>query len=286
MTTDDGFTLGVIGLGLMGGSIALALRSHARHVIAIDPAAETRQRALQQGLADVAIASCDESLRQCDLVILAAPVLAILHILEEIKPFLKPGCIVFDLGSTKAQIIEKMNALPQHIQAIGGHPMCGKVQDGLNHADGGLFAGKPFILARCARTTQATCDFVEALLGKIGANVVYLEAEAHDQLVALISHLPYLAAAGLAQTAAHANIADDLIRQTLGTGFKDTTRLAESQRAMMLSILLSNRQYIIEALQAYLMELNSVQSLLLNGREDELSAWVEQSILARRSFIQ
>lgn len=264
----------IVGLGLMGGSMALALRPYVKHLTAVDTHPATLARALSQGMIDVATTDLAEGVRRADLVILATPVGTILRLLAEL-PHLRPeGCLVLDLGSTKAQICRAMAAMPSRFQVIGGHPMCGRETAGLAAAAADLYQGQTFILCRTSRTTPPVEQLVLQIVSLIGAQPLFLAAERHDELVALTSHLPYLVAAILMQQASRAAGEEGAVWQVSASGFYDTTRLSGSNAAMMLDILLTNQTAVLFQLEQYQANLTAVIALLKEADPDTLAAWL------------
>ena len=240
-------TVCVVGLGLMGGSLALALKTnHAvKAIYGLDRDPATREAAAP--FLDRVIADLSEAVADADLVILAVPVQAILQLLPVIGPHLRPGTLVIDLGSVKAPIVNAMRTLPPGIAAIGGHPMAGKETSGFAAADIDLYIGCTFALCECGRATPDQRVLAESLAQTLGGIPMWINAALHDKAVAAISHLPYLLSMALV---AHA--ADDAERETLlalaSTGFRDTTRLAQSDLIMMGNILAANADAIRDAL--------------------------------------
>lgn len=262
----------IAGLGLMGGSLALALKDETRHIIGVDRHAATRQQALADGAVDLATESLTAGVNQADIVILATPVRAILEALHAL-PALKPeGCLVLDLGSTKLAINEAMSELPETFAALGGHPMCGKETAGYQAADPSLFQGKTFILTRNKRSTAAIEELVLTILDTLGAKPLFLSAQHHDQLAATVSHLPYILSAALMRYASDQQ--DAHLWQTSASGFRDVSRLAGSDPHMLLDILLTNKTAVLEQLQAYAGELETIKQLLTEGNEEALAAWL------------
>jgi prephenate dehydrogenase len=277
MTTLLNYRTTIAGLGLMGGSLAMALRPHTRHLTAVDPDPATRQTALAQGLVDAATDSLAEGVKAADLLILATPVRAILAQLTEL-PGLKPeGCLLLDLGSTKQAICQAMSALPEPFQAIGGHPMCGREMSGLVAATADLYHDKTFILCPTARTTPAVEQIALELVAAIAARPLWLDAEEHDRMVAAVSHLPYLLSAALMQHAAALARIDERLWQVSASGFRDTARLSGSSPAVMLDILLTNRAAVRAVLSAYQGQLQVIEQLLEGGNEAALLEWLKQS---------
>ncbi len=262
--------LAIVGAGLMGGSLALALRPYLDHLTLIDPHPHARQAAA--GLADRVTADLADGVTDAELVILAAPVRAILRLVAELPAARPDGCLLLDLGSTKEIICRSMAAMPSQFQAIGGHPMCGRETAGFAAADPDLYRNQTFVLCRNGRTTPRVEQVSLAILARIGSRPLFLPPDMHDGLVGASSHLPYLASAALMQTAAA--LRDDQVWRVSASGFRDTSRLSGSDPAMMLDILLTNRTAVLDHLQKYLAELTAVQQLLQTGDEEMLAQWL------------
>lgn len=249
----------IIGLGLMGGSLALALRGHCAALLGVDPDPAVLALAQQRAVVDRTSASAEELLPEADLIILAAPVFAILASIRRL-PELHPGRpAVMDLGSTKVQIDALLEALPERFDPIGGHPMCGKEQGSLAHAEAGLFQGAPFALTPLARTGPRARSLALQVVEAVGAHPVWLDAATHDKWTAATSHLPYLISCALA-------LATPVQAAPLvGPGFRSATRLAASSPAMMSDVLLTNPGPILEALKRFTENLNQLAGLLKQG---------------------
>jgi prephenate dehydrogenase len=265
----------IVGLGLMGGSLALALRGRCRSLLGCDPdpAALTLARNCQA----VEVISSDpgEILPQADLVILAAPVRAILKLLKEL-PNLHPGrAMVVDLGSTKRAVTQAMQALPQRFDVLGGHPMCGRERGTLAAADAHLFEGKTFAFTALAQTSPQARQLAGELAQAIGARPLWLDPETHDRWTAASSHLPYLVANALA-AATPAEVAP-----MVGTGFLSTTRLAVSPVDMMLDVVLTNPEHVQAALRRFQGQLALLQSSLERGDEAGLRALLQAGAAQR-----
>jgi prephenate dehydrogenase len=261
--------LAILGLGLMGGSLALALRGKCARLLGMDQDAATLALAAQTGLVDKLSANPAEILAEADLIVLAMPVRAILAFLQDL-PNLHPGpAVVLDLGSTKAAIAAAMARLPARFNPIGGHPMCGKERSGLALADPGLYEQAPFALTPLPRTTPGGRGLAEALVRAAGARPVWVDAETHDLWVAATSHLPYLLACALA--AATPEEAAPLI----GPGYRGASRLSVSPVEMMMDILSTNRAPVLAAVSRMRSELEGIEACL----EKMPDSW---NILARR----
>ncbi len=260
----------VVGLGLMGGSLAGALQGHCRAVAGVSRRAEGVEAAFARGLVDWGTTDLRSGVAEADVVVLATPVRTILAQMNEIASLLRPGCLLMDLGSTKAEVVAAMGHLPEHIQPLGGHPMCGKELSGIEAADPALYRGSTFILCPLARTSPAARALGQALVEATGARPLVLEPERQDFLVATMSHLPYLLACGLVSTADSLTSPDPAAWEIVAGGFRDTSRVAGSDVDMMLDILLTNRQEVLRSVETFQARLSALAHLLASGNEGEL----------------
>ena len=264
--------IAIVGLGLMGGSLAGALRRQGSNVIGVARRPQTIEIALERKLIHEGTTDLAAGVRQASIVILATPVRAILSLLPEIGSLSPKGCLLMDLGSSKTQIVGEMARLPDHIQPLGGHPMCGKELSGITAADPALYQGCTFILTPLPRTSEAALALGQALAKAIGAHPLVLEPNRHDYLVGTISHLPYLLACALVSTADATTSADPAVWKIVAGGFRDTSRLAGGDVTMMMDILLSNREEVLKALKVYQAQLRTLSRLVEDGDEKEMRA--------------
>ncbi|MGW8250045.1 MAG: prephenate dehydrogenase [Anaerolineales bacterium] len=274
----------IVGLGLMGGSLALALRGRCRALLACDTDLKTLQLAEQLGLVDRLSDTPQELLPQADLIVLAAPVRAILSLIHQLPNLLpdRPSnsdIIVIDLGSTKAEICQAYAELPPHIDPIGGHPMCGKEHGGLEHADGRLYQQAAFALTPIERTTPAARSLAAELVNAVGAYPLWLAPDVHDRWTASTSHMPYLlsTALTLATPAESAPLA--------GPGFRSASRLASSSPSMMADVLHTNRENVLVALHRCQTQLGELEKRLRQGDEDGLSRLLVEGTAARQRLL-
>ncbi len=256
----------ILGLGLIGGSLALALRGKCAALLGADPNPEARLLAEASGALERVAADPAEILPSADAVILAAPVRTILALLEDLPRLTPRTTVVMDVGSTKSAIVERMAGLPPRFDPIGGHPMAGKEHGGFANAEAGLFSGAPFVLTPLARTTQRARNFALAVVDAVGARPLWLDAKTHDRYAAAISHLPYLTSLALA-------LATPPEATTMaGPGFRSATRLAATPPQMMLDILLTNRRAVLDALSRFRRTLDALENALIAEEEEELRA--------------
>jgi prephenate dehydrogenase len=211
-----------------------------------------------------------EGVREADVVVLATPVRVILRQLSEIASLLPEDCLLMDLGSTKARIVAEMERLPEHIQPLGGHPMCGKEKSGIEVADPALYEGCTFILSPLKCTSEEALALGRALAEAVGAVPLVLEPERQDYIVATVSHLPYLLACALIATADATVSADPAAWEIVATGFRSTSRLAGSDVTMMTDILLTNREEVRKALDAYQEHLGELVRLVEIADEEKM----------------
>ncbi len=264
-------TVTIIGLGLMGGSLAVALRGKCGGVVGVARSEETINQAVSHGVIDAGTTDLAAGVRRADLVVLATPVRTIVELMRTVGPMLPDGAVLIDLGSTKAEVMAAMSDLPAHVQPLGGHPMCGKELSGIGAADPTLYREKTFILVPLPRTTPEAVDVGRDLARGVGAVPLVLDdARRHDFLVATLSHLPYLLACALVRTADATTSADPAAWEIVASGFRDTSRVAASDVNMMTDILLTNREEILNALREYGSHLRALEQLVKEGDEKEL----------------
>ena len=246
----------IVGLGLMGGSLALGLRGKCAALFGCDPHRATLELALSQHIVDYADSDPAKLLPEVDLVILSAPVPAILTLLEQLPTYKSDSCIVMDMGSTKKLIVESMSRLPEHFDPIGGHPICGKEKLSLANAERTLYYAAPFLLTPLERTSPRALSAANQIIDAVGARASILDATQHDRILAATSHLPFLLASALAI------ITPDSFASFVGTGFRSTSRVAGTSASMMLGVLQSNRENVLNAFHGLQKELANIEAAL------------------------
>ncbi|HEX4205395.1 MAG TPA: prephenate dehydrogenase [Ktedonobacteraceae bacterium] len=252
----------IIGLGLIGGSVGLALRKKkmAQHVAGYDLGRGVSQRAQSAGAIDQAYTSLADTVRGADLVILATPVGAMRALLQDLAQALTPGAVVTDVASTKAQVISWAEEfLPTPVAFVGGHPMTGKELSGVEAADAELFYQRMYCLTPTARTNPTAIGKVAQFIEILGARVRFLEPSEHDGLVASVSHLPFLASIALMNTVADNPVWGEASLLAAG-GFRDVTRLAAGSPEMYRDICVTNSEAIVRWLDEYIATLNTLRA--------------------------
>lgn len=282
---EDGFRLqdskvAIIGLGLMGGSLALALKGKCAALYGIDSHPATLELALDKKIVDSADSDPAKFLPQADLVILATPVPVIISLLQQLPSLTNRPCIVLDLGSTKSRIMSAMDTLPAHFDVLGGHPICGKEKLGLEHADARLYQNSQFVITPLKRTTLRARSAINQIVPVIGARLIEMDAEDHDRALGFTSHLPFLVSSALALTIPQENA------RLIGSGFRSTARLAATPGSMMLGVLQSNRENILKALHHYQHELSILESALMSNDESALESTLSSAQSRYQGMIQ
>jgi prephenate dehydrogenase len=281
---EDGFRLqeakiAVVGLGLMGGSIALALKGKCAALYGIDSDHATLKLALSKNIVDQTDTDPVKLLPQADLIILATPVPAIIDFIYKLPALQQKPCILLDLGSTKKDIVQAMDTLPENFDPLGGHPICGKEKLGLENADANLFQNAPFVITSLERTTRRARNAAEQVISEIGARLIEMDAEVHDRILASTSHLPFLLSSALALSTPQEFVS------FVGTGFKSTSRLAGTPSHMTMGILKSNRENILNAIQTFRNSLNEMGSALQTENYTQLELLLNQSHAAYQSLV-
>lgn len=282
---ETGFSLkdanvSIIGLGLMGGSLAMSLKGHCRKLSALDIHAATLEFACSKKIVDYADSDPVKVLSDADLIILACPVPAIINWLERLPKFVKHACLLIDLGSTKRTIIEAMKTLPGNFDAVGGHPICGKENLSIQQAEPALFKDAPFGLVALSEISENLREALRQIMEVIGANPVWIDADAHDQILAMTSHLPFLLSTALSL------ITDEKMAVFVGPGYRSATRLVETPASMMLGVLESNRDHITEALRRLREALTEIENALLENETTKLMKLLETAQSRHQKLIQ
>lgn len=268
----------ILGLGLMGGSLALGLCGKCAALFGIDPHLPTLELALSQHIVDYADSDPAKLLPKADLVILSAPVPAILTLLEQLPVFTPNPCVVMDLGSTKKLIVDAMSALPDRFDPIGGHPICGKEKLSLANAERTLYYAAPFLVTPLERTSRRALSAAHQIIEALGAKATMLDAGDHDRILASTSHLPFLLSSALALTT------PQQVLPFIGPGFRSTSRLAGTPASMMLGVLQSNRENVVHALHGVQRQLAQIESALSASDFTTLESLLNEACFAHQAF--
>ena len=269
----------------MGASLALALREagYAGKLVGVSRSEATRQKALQRGIVDVATTDLAEGVKDADVVVLCTPVRLLIDQIKQLGALCKPGAVITDMGSTKAEIVRAMDALPETVFAVGSHPMCGKETAGIDVADAALYRNAPWILTRTARTDDASFQLVKGLAECVGARTREIEVDRHDALLAFASHLPYMVSTAMVSATDAFSVNQPEVWRVMAGGFRDTSRVAASDLTMWLDILLTNPDAILGAVRDFQFQLDQFSTMLERRDEPGLSAFMQQAAAARKA---
>ena len=245
----------IIGVGLIGGSFALALKEKNPNfkIVGIDKQ-EIIEKAIARSAIDEGTVNLEEGIKEADMVIIATPVKTIIDLLSKIDPFLKKGCLVTDTGSTKAKIVETANqVLSPDVHFIGGHPMAGSEKYGIDSANSHLFQEKTYILTPDKKSNLINMKKIFSLIKMINANILILDPLEHDKIVSAVSHLPQIIAVSLinaiGELALQGN--NNNYFKAVGEGFKDMTRIASSPYKIWEDICETNQENIVKMIQGF-----------------------------------
>ena len=296
MTTTVIHKLVVIGVGLIGGSFALALREAGRvqHITGIGRSRENMRRALALGEIDEIAENIESALKDAELVFLAVPVGQTGEIMAQISAYLAPSTIVTDAGSTKQDVVAAARShLAPHLKNfVPGHPVAGAEKSGAGAANADLFRGKNVVLTPLEETRREATQKVTELWEACGARVSRMSANRHDEILAAVSHLPHVLAFALMNhvVSAGADGSDDAHDNELlrfaGSGFRDSTRIAGSSPEMWRDICLGNREALLNQIDAYQKELTAVREMLAHSDGDALERFFANARSARERWLK
>ncbi len=261
--------IALIGLGLMGGSLALSLKERCHRLSAYDTHLPTLELARSQEIVHLAESEPAKILADADLVILTCPVPAIMEWLFRLPEYIQHPCILLDIGSTKRTIVTSLETLPPNFDPIGGHPICGRERISLKNAERFLYRDAPFVLTPLERTSENARSAAIQIIEALGANPIWMDAEDHDRILATTSHLPYLLSSALARAT------PDDCAALVGPGFRSTSRLAGTPSSMMLGVLQSNADNILIALDLLQEQITDIKSAIIHDDYDVLKSTLD-----------
>ena len=276
--------VGIVGLGLIGGSIGLDLRAQGIRVQGLVHRSATAERAMERGL--VSAVSTDPScLACCDLVILALPIPALLQPSSELLEALPAGAVVTDVGSVKQPVLEAWNS--RHPRFVASHPMAGTAEAGVEAGQRDLFQGRPWIATPDAKTDPAALAVVEALAGRLGSRWITAAADQHDQAVAMISHMPVLVSAALLRAAGDERDPEirTLAQALASSGFADTSRVGGGNPDLGVAMASRNREAVLKALAAYRWSLQQLEGAVIKSNWDQLQKELTRMQALRPGFL-
>ena len=272
-------TFGFIGIGLIGGSIAKAIRRVLPEstIIVYNRRESSRILALNDGTANIATDKVDSTFSQCDYIFLCTPVERNVEYLSTLKKIINENCIITDVGSVKTNIHQAVNSLGLEKHFIGGHPMAGSEKTGYENANDRLVENAYYPLTPTNEVEQKYIDELTEIVKMIGAIPIRISYEEHDKVVAAISHLPHLIAASLVNLVKHNDSKEEYMKTLAAGGFKDITRIASSSPEMWEQICMTNTKNISIMLDKYIHDLEAIKSSLDNKRGSDINALITES---------
>jgi prephenate dehydrogenase len=279
--------IAIIGLGLIGGSIGLALKRGLKDVEirGVARSRETASKARKLGAIDAEAYSPADAVKDARLVIVASPILTFPGIFDEIAPALEEGATVTDAASTKGNVARwAKEKLPERVHFVGGHPMAGKEQSGIEHADVDLFKGKPWVVAPSVDAPEPAVNTVIALAQIAGAEPLFMDADEHDAYVAAVSHLPLTLAAALFSVT-QGSAAWPELAALASSGFRDTTRLASGSPEMAHDIMQTNREHVLHWIDRMQAELGRYRDVIAKGDSKQIAETFTRAQLERDNYM-
>ena len=263
--------IGIIGLGLMGGSFALDIKTPFPNSIiyGIDNSAENLNKAKEIGLIDFIISYKD--LRKMDLILVAVPVSHSLNLIPKVLDLINSNTLVFDVGSTKQAICELLNDHPKRGNYLAAHPMAGTEFSGPEAAQKGLYVGKTNIICEFEKTDIKLRKLALKIFNNLEMKTIYMDPKSHDIHVAYVSHLSHISSFMLGKTVIEKEENENNIFDLAGSGFESTVRLAKSLPETWTPIFLQNKGNLVLAIEEYVSNLNLIKELILNENESDLS---------------
>ncbi len=275
--------IAVLGVGLIGGSVALAARERlGASVAGYDVAADALAAALERGAVDEACDSVAAAVNDADAVFVAAPVGRLPQVVGEALAAAGPGCVVTDVGSTKRAVV----AAHGDPRFVGGHPLAGAESAGVEHARADLFESATWYLTPAAHTSGMLYERLHRLLHGLGARPIAIDAETHDRILATVSHLPHVLANVLVSQAAGSLADGDVRLPATGPSFRDATRVAGASSAIWTDIYLSNRDALTAEIDRTIQRLGAVRDSLARGDSAAIGAWNDAAAADRRALLE
>lgn len=280
--------IGFISLGLIGGSLAMAVRDKYpdAKIVAYNRSREPIVKAFRDGVIDAATFEIDDTFKECDYIFLCAPVQTNISFIPKLIPYLTDNTILTDVGSTKANIHKAVSKMLPGAHFIGGHPMAGKEKSTYFNASKELIKNCYYFITPSKNATKEDVDRFQELIQTIGCNPITVDEEKHDFIVGAISHVPHMAAYMLVKLLMDNDTPEEYMKEAAAGGFKDTTRIASSDPTMWQEICLANKDNLTRLLDDYIKDLGEVRELIANSDEKALYEIFEKARDYRNSIIE
>ena len=275
----------VVGLGLIGGSLAVALRESGEvgEVFGVERDAESLRFALENGITDTGASEIGPGMSGSEIVVVATYVATIAGVAKEVSGFVSPGTVVCDVGSVKASIVREMENGPRNIRFVGAHPIAGKETSGVMESDSALFSGKRCVVTPTESTSPEALSMVKKLFSLVGSEVVEMDPESHDEIFSLVSHLPHAVAYSLVSAVASTG-GDKNLFDFSGGGLADFTRIAGSSPEMWAGIFIENRDALLGAIRGFAGKLGEIEKAIASGNVEDLAALLREARDSKRNL--
>jgi arogenate dehydrogenase (NADP+) len=276
--------IGILGLGLIGGSLGLDLRSLGHHVLGVSQRTSTCQQAIDLGIVDDASVDL-KHLAAAEVIFICTPLSLIVPKIEQLITYLSPDTVLTDVGSVKKPIVEAINPLWSNF--VGGHPMAGTAESGINAAQRDLFVGKPYVLTPSITTPTTATMIVEKIVRSLGATIYHCRPEEHDRAVSWISHLPVMISASLIAACMSETELEvlELAQKLASSGFRDTSRVGGGNPELGVMMARYNRQALLASLRHYRNNLDDFIDLIDQENWESLDLKLKSTQKARPEFI-
>ncbi len=275
----------VIGLGLIGGSLAAALRDSGEvgEVFGVERDSESLRFALENGIADAGSSEIGPEISGSEIVVVATYVDTIARVAEEVSGFVSPDTVVCDTGSVKAPAVREMEKGPRNIRFVGAHPIAGKETSGVRESDPGLFSGKKCVVTPVESTCPEALSMVKTLFSLAGSEVVEMDPESHDEIFSLVSHLPHAVAYSLVSAVASSGGERNLFDFS-GGGLADFTRVSGSSPEMWAGIFIENREAVLRAIRSFAGKLGEIEKAITSGNVEYLETLLRDARDSKRDL--
>ena len=275
----------VVGLGLIGGSLAAALRESGEvgEVFGVERDAESLRFALENGITDTGASEIGPGMPGSEIVVVATYVATIAGVVREVSGFVSPGTVVCDVGSVKASVVREMENGPRNIRFVGAHPIAGKETSGVMESDSALFSGKRCVVTPTESTNPEALSMVKKLFSLVGSEVVEMDPESHDEVFSLVSHLPHAVAYSLVSAVASRG-GDRNLFDFSGGGLADFTRIAGSSPEMWAGIFIENRDALLDAIRGFAGKLGEIEKAVASGNVEDLEALLREARDSKRNL--
>jgi len=278
-----GLVVAIIGVGLIGGSMALALKDKgiAKRIIGVGRSAESIAKAIELGIIDEAM-SLEEAVKQADLIYISIPVDATIPVMLQVMDLINDKQIVTDAGSTKFALCDALKDHPRRKQFVATHPMWGTEYSGPEAAVKGAFTGRACVICEKEKTDESALLVIENMYRSLGMHIIYMDAANHDIHAAYVSHISHITSFALANTVLEKEKEEDAIFEMAGGGFESTVRLAKSNSAMWAPIFMQNKENVLDVLNEHISQLRKFKASLEKENMEYLIELMENANKIKR----